>query len=49
MAYHPLNVFRHHLPHTGPEACTDCKKHGTFRERWLGYCVGCAQYVYKFT
>ena len=49
MQYHPLNVFHHHLPDTGPEACTYCKQHGTFRQQWLGYCVGCAQNVYKFT
>ena len=54
--YHPKNIIKtpeDHIEGTGPEKCTNCLEHGSEylpdgTYRWLGYCLNCALYNYRF-
>lgn len=46
----PLAWARSHKPLTGPNECKNCAHHGSLHNEsiFVGYCVNCARYVYKY-
>jgi hypothetical protein len=45
----PIHYATNHLSGTGPNNCNSCKKSGTWRGVFIGYCVFCARNDYNFT
>jgi len=43
----PKEWAQSYLPGTGPEQCCDCSEHGTREDVFYGYCMNCAEDVYK--
>ena len=37
----------HNIDETGPKYCTNCEEYGCINGIFIGYCVNCAQHVYK--
>jgi len=43
----PENWAKSHIEDTGPNDCENCAVFGSINEVFIGYCVNCADYIYK--
>ena len=44
----PIEWVENHLPETGPKDCKNCNYFGSWNGVFIGYCLNCSKYEYKY-